>query len=241
TAIPERTPQTLRFPAKLTTLADGRLVVSDAGQHRLVVFEADGSTVDEIIGTGRRGHADGDPEQAAFAGPNGVLALPQNIADEVGYDLLVADTGGHLLRGVKVGQDRLLRSRTPTEVTTVAGFGAQWMQGDPLPRGEGDPRSYALSTPWDLTWSHTLGRAMITMAGNHQIWTFDPVTEALLVLAGTTHEGLVDGPAVESWWAQPSGIDELPDGRLVVADAETSAVRILDPETMQVSTLVGEG
>ena len=241
TVLSERTPQTLRFPSKLTVLPDGRLVVSDAGQHRLVVFQNDGVTVDATIGTGTRGHADGDEETAQFAEPNGVLALPDQVAAEVGYDLLVADTTNHRLRGIKVGQDRLLRSRTATEVVTVAGTGAQWMQGEPLPRGEGDARSFALSTPWDLTWSHVLGRAVIAMAGVHQLWTFDPVTGALMVLAGTTQEGLVDGPAVTSWWAQPSGLDELPDGRIVIADSETSAIRVLDPQTMQVSTLVGEG
>ena len=241
TVLSERTPQTLRFPSKLTVLPDGRLVVSDAGQHRLVVFQNDGVTVDATIGTGTRGHADGDEETAQFAEPNGVLALPDQVAAEVGYDLLVADTTNHRLRGVKVGQDRLLRSRTATEVVTVAGTGAQWMQGEPLPRGEGDARSFALSTPWDLTWSHVLGRAVIAMAGVHQLCTFDPVTGALMVLAGTTQEGLVDGPAVTSWWAQPSGLDELPDGRIVIADSETSAIRVLDPQTMQVSTLVGEG
>jgi len=241
TVLAERSEQTLRFPSKLTVLPDGRLVVSDAGQHRLVVFQADGATVDEVIGTGERGHADGDGSEARFAEPNGVLALPEDVAAEVGYDLLVADTAGHRLRGVRVGQDRLFRSRTATEVTTLAGTGEQWMQGEPLPRGEGDARTFTLSTPWDLTWSHALNRAVIAMAGIHQLWTFDPATGALLVLAGTTQEGLVDGPVVTSWWAQPSGLDELPDGRIVVADSESSAVRLLDPQTMQVSTLVGKG
>ena len=241
TVLAERTEQTLRVPSKLAVLPDGRLVVSDAGQHRLVVFQADGATVDAIIGTGERGHADGDEDTARFAEPNGVLALPAEVAQEVGYDLLVADTAGHRLRGVKIGQDRLLRSRTTTEVTTLAGTGEQWMQGEPLPRGEGDARSYSLSTPWGLTWSHSLNRAVIAMAGIHQLWTYDPVTGALLVLAGTTQEGLVDGPAVTSWWAQPSGLDEMPDGRIVIADSESSAVRLLDPQTMQVSTLVGKG
>ena len=241
TVLAERTEQTLRFPSKLAVLPDGRLVVSDAGQHRLVVFQADGATVDAIIGTGERGHADGDEDTARFAEPNGVLALPAEVAQEVGYDLLVADTAGHRLRGVKIGQDRLLRSRTATEVTTLAGTGEQWMHGESLPRGEGDARSYSLSTPWDLTWSHSLNRAVIAMAGIHQLWTYDPATGALLVLAGTTQEGLVDGPAVTSWWAQPSGLDEMPDGRIVIADSESSAVRLLDPQTMQVSTLVGKG
>src|SRR5690625_1684126 len=99
TVLAERVPQPLRFPSKPPPLHDGRLVVSDAGQHRLVVFETDGATIDEVIGTGRRGHADGDHETAQFAEPNGVLALPQDVAAEVGYDLLVADTAGPLLRG----------------------------------------------------------------------------------------------------------------------------------------------
>ena len=239
--LPDRPAQTLRFPSKATVLPDGRLVVSDAGQHRLVVFEPDGATVDEIIGAGERGWADGDGAEARFAEPNGVLALPPDVATEVGYDMLVADTANHLLRAVKVGQARLLRPRTPSEVSTVAGSGEMWMQGRSLPRGEGDARGFDLSTPWDLCWSHVLGRAVITMAGNHQIWTFEPVIGALAVLAGTTQEGLVDGAVVSSWWAQPSGIDEMHDGRIVVVDAETSAVRIIDPGTMIVRTLVGEG
>ncbi|MCT1430759.1 redoxin domain-containing protein [Brachybacterium muris] len=241
TVLTERTPQTLRYPSKVTSLRDGRVVVSDAGQHRIVVFRPDGVTVDEVIGEGIRGHVDGDAEQARFAEPNGVLELPEEVAEEVGYDLLVADTANHLLRGVKLGQDRLLRARTATEVMTVAGTGQQWMQGRPLPRGEGDPRGFDLSTPWDLAWSTVLNRSVITMAGIHQMWMFDPVVQGLAVLAGTTQEGLVDGPVVGSWWAQPSGVDELPDGRLVIADSETSAVRILDPRVMRVSTLVGEG
>ena len=241
TVLTERTPQTLRYPSKVTSLRDGRVVVSDAGQHRIVVFRPDGVTVDEVIGEGIRGHVDGEAEQARFAEPNGVLELPEEVAEEVGYDLLVADTANHLLRGVKLGQDRLLRARTATEVMTVAGTGQQWMQGRPLPRGEGDPRSFDLSTPWDLAWSTVLNRSVITMAGIHQMWMFDPVVQGLAVLAGTTQEGLVDGPVVGSWWAQPSGVAELPDGRLVIADSETSAVRVLDPRVMRVSTLVGEG
>lgn len=241
TVIPERTTQPLRFPSKVAALPDGRMVVADTGQNRLVVLEQDGVTVDEVIGTGERGREDGPGQSASFHEPNGLLVLPEEVADAAGYDLLVADTAGHLLRGVSVGRARLLRARLGSEVTTVAGSGDAWMQGWPLPRGEGDPRTFSLSSPWDLTWSQELGRAVIAMAGIHQIWTFDPVSGSLAVLAGTTQEGLVDGPAVSSWWAQPSGLAELEDGRIVVADAETSAIRILDPADMTISTPVGQG
>ena len=51
TVLAERTPQTLRYPSKLALMPDGRLAVSDAGQHRLVIFQNDGATVDAVIGT----------------------------------------------------------------------------------------------------------------------------------------------------------------------------------------------
>lgn len=233
--------QTLRFPSKALQLPDGRFAVTDTGQHRVVLLDHDAQVIDEVIGTGRRGHTDGEGTEAEFAEPNGILRLPDEVAAEVGYDLLVADTSNHRLRGIELGRDRLLRGRLPSRVRTVAGSGEQWMQGQPLPVGGGDPHGFALSTPWDLGWSQVLGQVVITMAGIHQIWTFDPIHGSLNVLAGTTQEGLVDGALVESWWAQPSGIDELPDGRLAVADSETSAVRVIDPRTLTVRTLVGEG
>lgn len=241
TVLAERTLQPMRFPSKVARTRDGRFVISDTGQHRLLVLEADGATVEDTIGAGRRGHADGDAAEAEFTEPNGIAVLPEEIAQQVGYDLVVADTAGNRLRGVELGHDRFLRGRTPTTVRTVAGTGAQWMQGDPLPVGTGDPLSFALSTPWDLTWSDAMGAVVITMAGIHQIWTFDPVAGTLAVLGGTTNEGLVDGALVRSWWAQPSGIDQLADGRLVVADSESSSIRVIDPTALTVTTLVGEG
>ncbi|GAB2539818.1 NHL domain-containing thioredoxin family protein [Brachybacterium huguangmaarense] len=241
TVLAERTLQPMRFPSKVARTRDGRFVISDTGQHRLLVLEADGATVEDTIGAGRRGHADGDAAEAEFTEPNGIAVLPEEIAQQVGYDLVVADTAGNRLRGVELGHDRFLRVRTPTTVRTVAGTGAQWMQGDPLPVGTGDPLTFALSTPWDLTWSDAMGAVVITMAGIHQIWTFDPVAGTLAVLGGTTNEGLVDGALVRSWWAQPSGIDQLADGRLVVADSESSSIRVIDPTALTVTTLVGEG
>lgn len=241
TVIAERTPQRLRFPSKLAQLPDGRVIVSDSGQHRLVILEADGTTVSEVIGSGLRGHADGEEDAVRFAEPNGIAVLPEEVAEAAGVDLVVADTAGNRLRGVSLGRDRLLRGRIPSTVTTLAGTGAQWMQGQPLPVGQGDPQSFALSTPWDLTWSDELSAVVITMAGIHQMWVYEPIARTLAVLGGTTNEGLVDGALVWSWWAQPSGVDRMADGTIVVADSETSAVRVIDPHALTVRTLVGTG
>ena len=93
-----------------------------------------------------------------------------------------------------------------------------------------------LSSPWDVAWWD--GRVVVAMAGIHQLWTFDPATGATAAWAGTTNEGLRDGPPAEACFAQPSG---LAAGRRVlwVADAETSALREVRPAL--VATAVGQG
>lgn len=79
------------------------------------------------------------------------------------------------------------------------------------------------------------------MAGVHQLWSYDPESGTVQVAAGTTNEGLVDGPADEAWFAQPSGLAASVDGeRLWVADSETSALRYVDRDGT-VHTAVGTG
>ena len=86
-------------------------------------------------------------------------------------------------------------------------------------QGDGTAR---LSSPWDVAWWQ--GRVWVAMAGIHQLWTFDPRTGEVDVAAGTTNEGLLDGPAGEAWFAQTSGLAA--DGeRLWLADSETSSLR----------------
>ena len=135
---------------------------------------------------------------------------------------MVADTVGHRLAGLELSDGA---------VRTLAGDGTQWMQGDGTSR---------LSSPWDVAWWQD--RVWIAMAGIHQLWTFDPRSGVVEVAAGTTNEGLLDGPLSEAWFAQPSGLAADGD-RLWVADAETSALRVVEPVETQweVRTVVGTG
>lgn len=243
--------QPMRFPSKAVQLHDGRFAVSDAGQHRIVILAPDGVTTDEIIGTGIRGFKDGEANQAQFNEPNGIAVLSPQAAEKFGYDLIIADTVNHCLRAVILGHRRLLRSRVESRVVTLAGNSKQWMHGYPLPIGQGNPLEYSLSTPWDLQWDEVSQEVIITMAGIHQMWSYSPATlnedgefieqGALRVLAGTTQEGLVDGPLVTSWWAQPSGVSVDASGAIFVADSETSAIRVISPDRSHVKTIVGTG
>jgi len=208
----------LRFPGKLALLPDGSFVVSDTAHHEVVHLEAD-------LETERRRW--GGP--AVFDEPQGVLLLPASVAAEVGYDLLVADSVNHQVKGISLSDN---------DIRLVAGT------GEPLRRREagGPALEQDLSTPWDLAWWD--GRVVVAMAGIHQLWGLtldaDPERGRLEVLAGTTQEGLRDGPGPEAWLAQPSGLATSADGlRVWVADSETSALRAWSAAGL--TTQVGTG
>ena len=153
-----------------------------------------------------------------FREPNGLCLLPADVAVAIGCDVVVADTVGHRVAGI---------SLETGEVRTLAGDGQQWMPGDGVER---------LSSPWDVAWWGD--RVWIAMAGTHQLWTLDPLTGTVEVAAGTTNEGLLDGPLAEAWFAQTSRL--APDGdRLWIADSETSAIRYVSGG--EVHTVVGSG
>lgn len=225
---------TLRFPSKLIGLPGGTFLVADAGHHRLVELAADGETLLRAIGTGERGRADGGPATAQLAEPAGLCLLPGEVASRVGYDVVVADTMNHLLRGVRLADG---------EVRTVAGTGRQWMASDPK-TGELAALEATLSSPWDVVWSPASSTVLVAMAGIHQVWELDPVVGRIRVAGGTTNEGLIDGPLTDAWFAQPSGLAVGPDGRVWVADSETSALRVIDRKAgagARIETVIGAG
>ncbi|MHA6761170.1 NHL domain-containing thioredoxin family protein [Streptacidiphilus sp. PAMC 29251] len=216
---PAAEPGALRFPGKALRLPGGSYLVADSGHHSLVELAEDGQTVLRRIGDGERGLLDGPAEHARFSEPQGLALLPDGA-------VIVADTVNHALRRVDL---------TSGQVSTVAGTGRQWWQNSPT---AGPAREVSLSSPWDVAWFD--GQVWIAMAGTHQLWTYDPAADTVAVAAGTTNEGLVDGPAAEAWFAQPSGLAATED-RLWVADSETSSIRSVSRETHQVSTAVGTG
>ncbi|MFD6175274.1 NHL domain-containing thioredoxin family protein [Streptomyces coeruleorubidus] len=215
---PEPEPTVLRFPGKAVLLPSGNFLVSDTTRHQLVELAEDGESVVRRVGSGTRGFADGLTDTAAFNEPQGLALLDDG-------SVVVADTVNHALRRLDLATG---------EVTTLAGTGRQWWQGSPT---SGPAREVDLSSPWDVAFWQ--GKVWIAMAGVHQLWAYDPAEGTVAVAAGTTNEGLVDGPGDEAWFAQPSGLAATPD-RLWLADAETSALRWVDPDGC-VHTAVGTG
>jgi len=212
----------LAFPGKVLAASDNRLFIADSDHHRvlIVALEASGETgqVQQIVGSGQAGLADGDFASAAFHYPQG-LAL----ADDVLY---VADSENHAVRAVDLRAQR---------VRTVAGTGQQAHGFDLAGPG---PRT-ALNSPWDVV---VVDRGLyVAMAGTHQLYRVDLSSDDIRLYAGSGVEDLVDDLLIGCAFAQPMGLTT--DGRrLYVACGESSAVRWVDlPPGDHAGTIVGTG
>ena len=235
-AAPPPAETALRFPGKAAVLADGSFIVSDTAHHEIVWLESDLETERRRFPTSApsapRSPA-GAPAHRELNEPQGVLVLPAETAARVGYDVVVADSVNHQVKGLRLADGAW---------TLLAGTGRQLRERS----GSGPALKQDLSTPWDLAWF--IGRVVVAMAGTHQLWALhlatDPADNTVAVLGGTSAEGIRDGAADEAWFAQPSGLAVSEDGsRLWVADSETSALRSLDvtDEGFVVTTHVGQG
>lgn len=207
----------LLFPGKvLADPANNRLFIADSNHNRIVVTNLDG-VVQAVIGNGRSGLQDGNFESAQFFRPQGLALAAANT-------LYVADTENHALRRVDLAAGT---------VETVAGNGRQGR----YEIFEGEGTAVPLNSPWDVLYLD--GIVYIAMAGQHQLWQYDPATQQVQVFAGSGREELVDGPLLTGGLNQPSGLAT--DGeRLYFADSEASAIRSASAAE-GLRTIVGTG
>ncbi len=215
----------LLFPGKVVADAPGkRLFVSDTGHNRIIQAGLDGKNA-IAIGSGDEGFEDGPFDRARFNRPQGMYLD--------GETLYVADTENHAIRTVD------LKSR---QVNTIAGTGKQMPRMVAIPFS-GPPKTTPLSSPWDIIRIPGDSGLYIAMAGPHQIWRLDPISDRIGVFAGSGYENILDGPPADARFAQPSGLAT--DGEhLFVADSEVSGVRLISgikEGLPMVRTIVGEG
>lgn len=209
----------LLFPGKvLADVAHDRLFIADSNHNRIVVTDLTGR-VQAVIGSGPAGLRDGSFESAQFFRPQGMTLADENT-------LYVADTENHALRRVDLAAGL---------VATVAGDGTQvYLRVDSAPAGE-----TGLNSPWDVLYHD--GLVYVAMAGQHQLWVYDPAGETIRLFAGSGREELRDGPLLQGGLNQPSGLAT--DGRLLYfADSEASAIRSADLDPAgALATIVGTG
>ncbi len=210
----------LNYPGKVLVDAEGgRLFIADSVNHRIVVATLDDYTVQQVIGTGEAGYADGDFAVAQFYKPQG-MALRGEV-------LYVADTFNHAIRAVNLSD---------TSVTTVGGTGTQ---GRGFPSGATFPAlTTDIRSPWDLEFGDAENVLYVAMAGTHQLWTLDLANEVFSFAVGNGREAQLNRTLSDSELAQPSGLYWEAD-RLYFADSESSTIRVADFNEESVAVVSG--
>jgi sugar lactone lactonase YvrE len=205
----------LSFPGKVL-VSGSRIYIADSGHNRILETTSHGHIIRQF-GSDSGGFNDGGCTEAAFSNPQGMVLTSEF--------LYVADTGNHAIRRIR---------RQGGEIETIAGTGNVGIRtpGDYFT----DPLETDLNSPSGLALSHNI--LYIAMTGLHQIWAYSLITNTLEIFAGSGREGIVDGISRSACFAQPSALAVM-DDTLFVADAKSSAIRAVNLQTRQVSTLVG--
>lgn len=188
------------------------VAISDTGHNRVILADHSGK-VATVIG----GDCANNDDEAVFSRPHG-LAFHNG-------KLYVANTEGQTIRTISLDSHK---------VTTLAGNGHRAY----VASGDFRATDAPFNSPWDVQWVH--GKLFVSMAGDHDIWRYDPTTNRIGPWAGTGREGLRDGRRGTAEFAQPSGLDAYKNS-LYVADAESSAIRVIHLDTGRVGTPVGQG
>lgn len=209
----------LLFPGRvLADEASDRLFITDTNHDRIIITTLAGE-VTGVIGSGRPGLADGRFDQAELFRPQGLALADRDT-------LYIADTANHAIRKADLVAGTL---------STVAGIGRQVYQTE----SSGPALTTGMNSPWGLLYHD--GLLYIAMAGQHQLWIYDPGAEELREFAGSRREELKDGRLLQAGLNQPSGLAT--DGeKIYVADSEASAIRVADIDPAgKLDTIVGMG
>jgi hypothetical protein len=205
----------LLFPGKLLA-TDDLLYIADSGHHRVLECNHDGRILRQF-GSADPGYWDGRNEECGFNDPQGLA-----IRDDLLY---VADRGNHCVRRIRLyGGD----------VETVLGTGELGRLRPYHAKAVETP----IGNPADLA---IVGdRLYVVTLSQNQVWELDLVRGLVNVLAGTGKLAMQDDLSLEASFAQPSGI-ATSGLQLLIADAASSAVRLVRLSDGRVTTLVGKG
>lgn len=191
----------LRAPVGVAVTADGRVVVADTYNDRIVILGASGASgasgawsLRTLAGSGVPGLVDGAGTAAAFDTPTGVAALPDG-------SVIVADTGNHALR-------RIAADGTVTTVSSIGLSGSADLLWRPLGVAAGSE-----------------GRLYVTDARARVVELVPDGGRR--VLAGSV-PGFATGVGTAALMREPAGIAVAADGRVVVADTLNGLIRVLD-------------
>jgi len=194
-------------------VVDGTLYVAMAGSHQIWTLDLATNAVSVFAGTAAEGIDDGPRLTATLAQPSGLAVL--------GEDLYWVDPESSSVRKAGLAPEGA--------VTTLVGTGL-FDFGDI----DGPPGVARLEHPQGLV--AVDGVLYVADTYNHKLRTVDPATGLVGTAAGTGAEGGSDGAALAAAFAEPGALSAV-GRRIYVADTNNHAVRMLDLDTANVSTL----
>jgi DNA-binding beta-propeller fold protein YncE len=199
-------------------LLDGTLYVAMAGTHQVWAMRPERGPIAPHTGNGREALVDGPHEAASMNQPSGLATD--------GRRLYVADSEASAIRVIDPGPGG--------DIRTIVGEGL-FEFGD---RDGVGPAEVRLQHPLGVAWH--AGALYVADTYNHKIKRLDPGTAECRAFAGTGEAGRADGDRRAARFSEPSGVSAA-NGRLYVADTNSHAIRVVDLERGEVTTLALSG
>lgn len=208
-----------RGPTGIVMDRSGHLYVADSGNHVIRQIVAGTGEVRTWAGSGIAGFADGASASAQFNNPRGLAIDPQG-------NLIVADTGNHVIRRITPAGQVSLIAGTPR----VSG------------RGDGAAASASFHGPSGLA-VNAQGMVFVADTQNHVIRVIDTATNQVSTVAGSGMAGWQDGSGAFAAFNLPVGVAVDGPSTIFVTDSGNHAVRMLQIVGTQGSalTIAGNG
>ncbi|HVE59295.1 MAG TPA: thioredoxin-like domain-containing protein [Pyrinomonadaceae bacterium] len=203
----------LRSPWDLS-LVGKNLYIAMAGSHQIWRMDLEKNLLEPYAGTRVEARLDGKLSLSGFAQPSGIVSDGKN--------LFVADSESNIIREINFQKET---------VETLVG-GDLYQFGDI----DGEEDDVRLQHPLGVTLYD--GKVLIADTYNHKIKLLDPQKRTVKTFLGTGKSGQTDGKTPTFY--EPAGL-AIADGKLYIADTNNHAIRVVDLQTKEVSTLKIEG
>lgn len=190
------------------------LFIAMAGTHQIWKLDFETQNVAPFAGTGAEARYDAPIDEAAFAQPSGLVTD--------GKKIWVADSESNIIRQIDLQKE--------TVETLVGGDLYEFGDKD----GEGD--DVRLQHPLGVVLNN--GKILIADTYNHKIKQLDTEKRLVKTFLGTGKSGQIDGAMPKFY--EPGGLS-IANGKLYVADTNNHAIRVIDLQNKQVSTLKIQG
>lgn len=214
----------LNQPHEIRFAPDGRLLISDMGNHAIRALDLKAGTLSTLAGTGKPGFS-GD------GGPAAKAQFNQPISIEFGPDglLYICDIVNQRVRTLDLSTGI---------VRTVCGNGQKKMPEEGAKFSPGTPLSGPRTVAFDAA-----GNLWLALRDGNSLFRADAADHTLHLAAGTGKSGFSGngGPAVKAQLSGPKGLAISPAGDVFIADTESHSIRRISAKTGKIDLVAGTG